>query len=249
MGAVSGHDDHLISALIFDLDGTLVETEELKAQAYALVSQELLGLPSPDWRAVALYQRLVGGTDELVAKAMVEELGLDGPLARRAPGAEPWRALHDLRMATYRRRVGTPRAIRGRAYNHTLSVLKAHHEAGLRVAVATSSFRDEGRRVLRALGVLGMLNAVVGRDQVSRPKPDPEGYLLAMRLLGVAPEAALIFEDSQTGLAAAVASGARWVCVATDLSREGLKSRADIDQRWVVYDPAQLNEVVRQRMA
>ena len=242
----------MIKAFIFDLDGTLVETEQLKAKAYALVSQQLLGLPAPDGRAISLYKRLVGGTDEAVSRGMIAELGLESALRRASPPLPGesglWQSLHRLRMEVYRARVGTPEAIRANGYEHNLAVLRAQKAAGRKVAVATSSYTDEARRVLAALGVLDLLDLVIGRERVAHAKPDPEIYLFTMKELGVRPEESVIIEDSPVGLAAAVASGARWVCVATEFSRGALRARRDIDQSWVVYEAAKVGEAVALRV-
>ena len=50
----------MISAIIFDLDGTLVQTEKLKAQAYAIAAQQVQGLAQPDDRAIEAYREIVG---------------------------------------------------------------------------------------------------------------------------------------------------------------------------------------------
>ncbi len=241
----------MIKAFIFDLDGTLVETEQLKAKAYALVSQQLLGLPAPDDRAISLYKKLVGGTDETVSRGMIAELGLEDALksaSPRLPGQSVWQVLHRLRMEVYRARVGTPEAIRANRYEHNLAVLRAQKVAGRKVAVATSSYTDEARRVLGALGVLGMLDLVIGRERVAHAKPHPEIYLFTMKELGVRSEESVIIEDSPVGLAAAVASGARWVCVATEFSRDALRARRDVDQSWVVYEAATVGQAVERRV-
>lgn len=242
----------MIKAFIFDLDGTLVETEQLKARAYALVSQQLLALPAPDGRAVSLYKRLVGGTDESVSRAMIDGLGLEVPLRRASPllpgETGLWQSLHRLRMDVYRARVGTPEAIRANRYEHNLSVLRAQKAAGRKLAVATSSYTDEARRVLGALGVLNLLDLVIGRERVTNAKPDPEIYLFTMKALGVRPEESVIIEDSPLGLAAAVASGARWVCVATEFSREALRALKEIDQNWVVYEAEKVGATVSRRL-
>jgi sugar-phosphatase len=65
----------------------------------------------------------------------------------------------------------------------------------------------------------------VTADDVARPKPDPEGYLLAARLLGVPVDACVAFEDSEAGVRAAVASGARTVVVGTLSSHDGTLPR------------------------
>ncbi|MSQ08164.1 MAG: HAD family phosphatase [Dehalococcoidia bacterium] len=242
----------MIKAFIFDLDGTLVETEEMKAKAYALVSQRLLGLPAPDARAISLYKILVGSTDEAVSLRMLAELDLEDAVKRASPSlpgeSGTWQALHRLRMDVYRARVGTPEAIRANRYEHNLTVLRAQKAAGRKVAVATSSYTDEARRVLAALGVLDLLDLVIGRDMAKHAKPDPEIYLLTMKELRVQPEESVIIEDSPVGLAAAVASGARWVCVATEFSRDALRARRDIDQNWVVYEPARVGDAVARRL-
>jgi HAD superfamily hydrolase (TIGR01509 family) len=243
----------MIRAFIFDLDGTLVETEQLKAKAYALVSQQLLGLPGPDERAISLYRGLVGGTDETVSKAMIAGLGLEAALQKvcGALSGETglWRVLHTLRMDTYRSTVGTQEAIRAAAYGHTLAVVREQKAAGRKAAVATSSYTDEARRVLHSLGVLGLLDAVIGREQVTRAKPDPEIYLFTMKMLGVQPGHTLIVEDSPAGLQAAAASGAHWVCVANEFSKDSLRMQSDLDQRWIVYEPNRVREVVLRRIA
>ncbi len=66
---------------------------------------------------------------------------------------------------------------------------------------------------------------LVTADDVARPKPDPEGYLLAARLLGVPVDACVAFEDSEAGVRAAVASGARTVVVGTLSSHDGTLPR------------------------
>jgi HAD superfamily hydrolase (TIGR01509 family) len=242
----------LIRALIFDLDGTLVDTELLKARAYALVAQSLLGLAGPDERAIEVYCRLVGNTDETVANAMIRELGLEPALRSVAGDARReklWEALHRLRIETYQERTATAEAIRAGGFRHNIAVLLEQRAAGRLIAVATSSYRDEAMRVLAALGVSAELDLVVGRDGVDRPKPDPEVYLKTMAALRVGLDETVVIEDSPVGLTAAIASGARWVCVANAFSAAALKQMAGVDHRWIVLDPSDVGRVVRERIA
>ncbi|MFJ8045437.1 HAD family hydrolase [Kitasatospora sp. NPDC096147] len=81
----------------------------------------------------------------------------------------------------------------------------AHRE--LRSAVVSGSTRESVQASLTALGVADRFETLVCAEDVSRPKPDPEGFLLAARRLGVAPEHCLVFEDSALGLRAAAAAG------------------------------------------
>ncbi|AEE45916.1 HAD-superfamily hydrolase, subfamily IA, variant 3 [Cellulomonas fimi ATCC 484] len=110
-------------------------------------------------------------------------------------------------------------------------ILRALHDAGVPMALVTSSFRVLAQPFAE---VVGLFDVVVSGDDVARPKPDPEPYLTAARLLGVPVERCVALEDSRSGVASAVASGARVVAVEVmqELEdREGLsrvRSLADL---------------------
>ena len=80
-------------------------------------------------------------------------------------------------------------------------------DRGLPLAVATSAERATAEHHLGKAGLLGRFNAVATRDDVERAKPHPDVYLEAARRLGVAPERCIAFEDSNVGLTAAHAAG------------------------------------------
>ncbi|NQW19272.1 MAG: HAD family phosphatase [Chloroflexi bacterium] len=235
-----------ISAFIFDLDGTLVETERLKAKSYATVIGNLTGSDSPDYRAIELYERIVGSTDEMVSRQMIEEFGI-------AESLEPvegdiWKHLHQIRMDEYRSTDGAPERLLENVYQHNIDLLTHQKSIGRTVSVATSSFSDEAKRVLDTLGIRVLLDDIVGREMVANPKPDPEIYLLAMERLGVKPEEVVIIEDSPIGTKAAMAAGAAWICVSTPFSRQAIEASSWLDPMWVVHDPAKLNETVNRRI-
>jgi HAD superfamily hydrolase (TIGR01509 family) len=235
-----------ISAFIFDLDGTLVETERLKARSYATVIGDLTGAGVPDHRAIELYERIVGSTDEMVCRQMIDEFDIASAL--EPIEGELWKHLHDIRMAEYRETDGAVERLLANVYQHNIDLLRNQRSIGRTVSVATSSFSDEAKRVLDALGLRVLLDDVVGRDSVTNPKPDPEIYLLAMSRLGVEPEQVVIIEDSPIGTKAAIDSGASWICVSTPFSRQAVESTSWLDPQWVVHDPAKLNATVQRRI-
>jgi HAD superfamily hydrolase (TIGR01509 family) len=235
-----------ISAFIFDLDGTLVETERLKAKSYATVIGTLTGANTPDHRAIELYERIVGSTDEMVCRQMIDEFSLSEML--QPVENELWKHLHQIRMDEYRNSDGAPERLLENVYQHNIDLLRNQKRLGRTVSVATSSFSDEAKRVLDVLGVRVLLDDIVGRDSVANPKPDPEIYLLAMERLGVTPEQVVIVEDSPIGTKAAIAAGASWVCVSTPFSRQAIESTSWLDPLWVVHDPAKLTETVNLRI-
>jgi len=235
-----------ISAFIFDLDGTLVETERLKALSYAKVVGDLTGATTPDHRAVELYERIIGSTDEMVCRQMIEEFGISETL--EPVDGELWKHLHQIRMDEYRINDGAPPQLQANVYQHNVDLLRYQKSIGRKVSVATSSFSDEAKRVLDALWIRVLLDDVVGRDSVKNPKPDPEIYLLAMSRLGVSPEEVIIIEDSPIGTEAAMASGAAWICVSTPFSSQAVETTSWLDPEWVVHDPAKLSETVKRRI-
>jgi HAD superfamily hydrolase (TIGR01509 family) len=238
--------DSRISAFIFDLDGTLVETERLKARSYATVVGRLTGANSPDHRAIDLYERIVGSTDEMVCRRMIDEFDIGGAL--EPVDGELWKYLHEVRMDEYRNTDGASDQLQASVYQHNIDLLRQQKSIGRTVSVATSSFSDEAKRVLDILGLRVLLDDVVGRDSVKNPKPDPEIYLHAMFRLGISTEEVIIIEDSPIGAKAAMNSGAAWICVSTPFSRQAIESSSWLDQQWVVHDPAKLNETVKRRI-
>ena len=75
----------MIQAVLFDLDGTLVQSEKLKAQAYAKAVQELRGLPAPEPRAVEAYREIVGAARDVATRHVIDALGLEAELRQLMP--------------------------------------------------------------------------------------------------------------------------------------------------------------------
>jgi beta-phosphoglucomutase len=90
------------------------------------------------------------------------------------------------------------------------------------IAVVSGAFRDEVEQVLSVSGLAGLVSATVTAEDVEHGKPDPEGYRRALELLGVEGAQAVAFEDSDVGVAAALAAGIRCVAVLGTMSRERL---------------------------
>ena len=242
----------MIRAFIFDMDGTLVDTEGLKARAYGEIVRELLGEPAHERRAMEMYGKFVGLTDEGLARGMVDELDMGKslePAMAKYGASEPWDALNRLRYDLYASRYGTSEGLRDAAYPHTVALAREQHGHGRTVAVATSSRTDEARRVLAAIGLLDILAAIVGCDRVRNPKPDPEIYLQTASAIEVSPDDVMVVEDSAIGIAAARAAGMAWVAIANGFTEPALRCEPQADQRWIAYDPAQLTEVAARRMA
>ena len=242
----------MIRAAIFDLDGTLVQTEVLKARAYAEVVRQLRKDETTDAEVLDLYKRKIGETRDGVSRFLMEELDLEAAchtLMPRYDVQEPWQVLTAMRVAAYEDIIADPQVLKDHQWPHNIGLLRITRAEYCRTALATSSQTNEALHVLRALDLEDQFDVVIGVDQVKNAKPDPEIYLLAASKLDVPPEECLVIEDSPPGVRAGLAAGMNVVAVAHDLTELGLHTDSGLEHRWVVHDPPALLEVVQRRIA
>lgn len=240
----------MIRAFIFDLDGTLAETERLKALSYAAAARELRPQLT-DEQVVNAFREFVGQTRDDMARNLTARLGLDR--ATRARMAEfdvsqPWQVLSAMRVRRYQAILAEPEILRRERYSHNIDLLRWARDEGYRTALCSMSHRDEVEKVLAALDLSESFDTIASVDDVSRPKPDPEIDLLVARRLELSPAECLVIEDSPPGVRAAIAAGMPVIAVTTQLTREKFRDGALLDRRWVVDDPTSLMAVVRERL-
>jgi phosphoglycolate phosphatase len=198
------------SAVLFDLDGTLLDTADGLAAALnrALAERHLGPLPTPRVRM------LIGrGAPELVRRACVE-LGLADPDAQAAVLERFY-----LHYAEDCRSGVEPTAYAG-AGESLDSLRREHHRLG----VVTNKQRQMSVDLLSRAGMLEALDVVVGGDSCTKRKPDPEPLNFACERLGVTAAQALMVGDSRNDVTAARAAGMRVVCVTYGYN-EGLDVR------------------------
>jgi HAD superfamily hydrolase (TIGR01509 family) len=191
--AATGGTGALVRCLLFDLDGTLFFTEEANFAAYARAFAEVGFTLERE-----AYRRAFG----LRFDSMVSAVGarLDAAQASQVREAK---ARH------YRECLGqvTPNA----PLIALLRALRPTH----RTALVTTAARQNARALLEHFDLMSAFDVAIYGEDVVRPKPDPEGYLSAVRQLGVSPAECLAFEDSESGLAAARAADLHVVRIPT----------------------------------
>ncbi len=242
----------MISAIMFDLDGTLVQSEKLKALSYAMAVQRIRRLAEPENRAIEAYREIVGAARDVASRHVMESLELEPELLALTADfgvSEPWEVLSAMRKEIYDDMVADPQVLRANQWPHTIGFLRVARESGCRTALATMSYRKEALHVLKSLDLEQYLDEVLTREDVTNPKPDPEIYLLAAMRLGVEPRDCLVIEDSPNGAQAGVAAGMNVIAVATPFTVSGLHSSHVVEHTWVVHEADQLVAVVRDRIA
>jgi HAD superfamily hydrolase (TIGR01509 family) len=183
----------LPAAVLWDLDGTLIDSEPY----WMAAEHALVGEHGGSW-SDAHGRALIGNDLMWSAEYIRRESGIDVPpaeIVRRLVDDVPARVRADVPW-----RPGA------------LALLGRMRAGGLPCALVTMSYRRLAAAVVEALPP-STFAAVVTGDEVSRGKPHPEPYLRAARLLGVEASACLAIEDSPTGIASAEAAGARVLAV------------------------------------
>ncbi|MFQ5596333.1 MAG: HAD family hydrolase [Anaerolineae bacterium] len=237
----------MIRAMIFDLDGTLVQTERLKALSYARAAVELCPHDLSEAEVVEAFKDVVGLSRQEVALALVNRFDLEVVAGARMAEfgvSAPWQAFVQVRLRIYDNMLADPQVLRSNQWPHNVALLHQARQSGCKTALATMSRCEQARRVLEILDFADAFDFIATRDDVERGKPDPEIYLLAARELRVPPAECLVIEDSPTGVRAALAAGMSVVAVSTPFTRRRLHEAGLLPPGHIVDDPAALPDVV-----
>jgi|SRR5215469_2814742 len=188
-------------ALIFDMDGVLVDSEPLHKRAKELAFAEI-GLILPE----DVYDSYKGRPDRTMMPEVLKAYGRAADAARVMLRKKQFyeEIEHDLQAIA-----GSAEFVRWAARH-------------FRLALATSATPRNRTAALRMLGVDECFQAIVDTDRFQRPKPDPEIFLVAMRDLALLPEQCWVIEDSIAGVGAGKAATAFTIGITTTFGRETL---------------------------
>lgn len=197
----------MITAVIFDLDGLLADTERLHRQAY----QEALshhGASVTDEEYSEHWIRLGKSITEWIR---IRELDLDPDVVRQ----------HKMRL--YQRLIDTSLE----PMEGALAALDRLRSAKL-LALASSSYERDVRHVLTRLEITACFQVIATGNHVTRTKPSPEIFLYVAAQLGVAPEECVVIEDAEKGIIAAHHAGMKSIAIPSDCTRDNDFSKATL---------------------
>ena len=174
-----------IQAILFDCDGTLVDTMNVHREVWhQIFARYGFAITDPwwdEWANVALLP---------FVRAVIPDASVELADELNAEGIELFlEALHRIEPL-----------------EHVIQVARDYH-GSVPMAVVTGGYRDVVVPTLDAAGITELFDLIITADDVARSKPAPDLYLLAMRRLAVDPAACLAYEDSEIGMASARDAG------------------------------------------
>ena len=179
----------MITAVVFDMDGVLFDTERLCQTCWLKLAEED-NIPNME----SVYALCIGVNAQTTERIVYENYGKDFPYEEYCKRTS---AMYN----SYIEENGVP------VKDGVRETLQKLAEVGLKIAVASSTRREKVLRHLENAGIAQYFTAVVGGDTVTHSKPHPEIFLKACEALGVAPENAIAVEDSHNGIRSAHAAG------------------------------------------
>lgn len=199
-----------MKAIIFDLDGVIVSTDNLHFLAWKRLADEE-GIPFTR----ADNERLRGVSRMESLAIVLERTNKPYTATERSEMAERKNGYYRELLATL-----SPAAI----LPGVLPLLEALRGSGLKIAIGSSS--KNAAAILNAIGLEQTFDAVVDGTHITRSKPDPEVFMLAARALGTAPQDCLVVEDADAGVDAAIAAGMAVLAVGSAISHPAATMRA-----------------------
>ena len=215
-------------ALIFDMDGVIIDNTAAQARAFQLLFRDL-GLTT---NARRLLRRLNGmPAGEILQNVFTNPV----PKKKLAEYAAQRELLY--RVLYWNKRRELP-GLRG--------FLQAARTAGFQIALGTGSGDDTIAYILDHLDLRRYFDVVVGKDDVTKGKPHADTYTTTARKLGLPPERCLVFEDALLGEQAAYRAGMRCIGVSTTLRPEEFQTPLTVIPDFTHLTPQRVLELLAQ---
>ncbi len=200
-----------MQAVIFDMDGVIIDSEPVHQRLEIEMLEELGGSISTEE-----YLKFVGTTDDYMWSHFKEMYDLE-PSVEDLIATKKQRFMEEIQQVPL--------------VDHFLDVLKAFDEAGYRLALASSNNRKTVDHIVDQFSLGDYFDVTMSGEDITHGKPHPEIFLHTAEVMGIEPTECLVFEDAANGVAAAKEAGMQ--CVALDNPNSGVQ---DLSQADVVLD-------------
>lgn len=233
----------MIKAVIFDLDGTLVQTEIIKAHSYAKAVAALSENKVTENDVIQNFKNYVGLSRSEVAKNLVKDY---------------WYRLHHLsndfsevedklledRLEIYNSMLEDPNILPKYCCKMTMGFLHTAFDDNYLTGLATMSHCMQVERVLKIMGIKDKFKFIITRDEIENAKPHPEIYNRMKNKLGVESDKCVVIEDSVAGIKAAISANMNVFAVTNSIIRDSVHKSKLLDKKFIIDNPAELKTKV-----
>ena len=211
-------------ALLFDIDGTLADTDALHVQAF----NQIFGPRGHLFDRARASKELLGFSNVSIAERFLAE----EPLERRA-------AIMAEKEAAFRKLAsGQIKPLAG-----LMTLLALADRADIPMVAVTNAPRVNAEMMLSGLGIVDRFKAVVIGDELPHGKPHPMPYLEGLRAVGAAPGQSLAFEDSRSGIQSAAAAGIATIGIRTSLGHADMVAAGAVMTADTFDDPQLMQRI------
>lgn len=196
----------MIKAVIFDMNGVIIDDEPVHEKAFRLVCKEFsVELTSEIYEELCFGRTDVEGFDNIIKIFNLRNILPEELVEKKA---ELYFQFIEGNAKSYRGVLDLIKLLKGK----------------IKLAVASNSREDEVDATLKNFGIKDFFDVVITGSDIKKGKPDPESYLLATKKLNERPEDCLAIEDSPAGVASAKAAGLKCAAITTTHKLEALKN-------------------------
>lgn len=218
----------MLKAVIFDVDGTLLDTERIYMQAWKEAAAEQ-GYVMPD----ELLRKTRAVDAKVAAQIFEEEIGNGFSYQKTRP----------IRVRIAEEIIERESPILKPGVLELLSFLR---EKGIRLSVASSTKTKTTKEHLQINGIADWFEVIVGGDMITKGKPNPDIFLKAAELLGEAPENCIVVEDSPAGIRAGSAAGMKTVLVPDQAAiTQEIIDLSDVQMKSLLEMPAYVETLLK----
>lgn len=200
-----------MEAIIFDMDGVLADTPKYNWKSF----NEILGRNN-----VSVSDDEIKKYLGLTLKDQLDEIKKDFDIKEEIDFEDFKRETTEIQFRLFEENFSPDDVI--------LGIVADAEEAGIKLAVATSSTKIRAHKILELIGLVDKMDVILTAEDVSKHKPDPEAFLKTAEKLNVDARKCVVFEDSPVGINAARNAGMKVVAVKTDYIDDSELEEADL---------------------